>query len=92
MKKRMPESIDEKAQARRRRDSWKSAIVTTVWLLLAASVLLLLRQRYVSDGFGRAVIAIIALLDVGMAIPVWISLKIRLKEIEGGEEDAAAQY
>ena len=35
---------------------------------------------------------IAGLLELGMIIPVWILLKIRLKEIEGGEEDAAAQY
>ena len=35
---------------------------------------------------------IAGLLELGMIIPVWILLKTRLKEIEGGEEDAAAQY
>jgi len=35
---------------------------------------------------------IVGLLELGMIIPVWILLKTRLKEIEGGEEDAAAQY
>lgn len=35
---------------------------------------------------------IAGLLELGMIVPVWILLKTRLKEIEGGEEDAAAQY
>jgi len=35
---------------------------------------------------------IAGLLELGMIVPVWILLKTRLKEIEGGEEDAATQY
>ena len=35
---------------------------------------------------------IAGLLELGMIVPVWILLKTRLKEIEGGEEDVAAQY
>jgi len=38
-----------------------------------------------------AVMRIAGLLELGMIVPVWIILKTRLKEIEGGEEDAA-QY
>ena len=42
--------------------------------------------------FWSAVMLIAGLLELGMIVPVWILLKTRLKEIEGGEEDAAAQY
>ena len=85
-----PKNID--AQARRRRDAWKSVIIATVWLILSACVLLYLRHTYVPEGIGSAVMLIIAVLDLGALIPIWILLKTRLKEIEGGEEDAAAQY
>ena len=66
--------------------------VATVWMLLSASMLLLLRHYYVPEGFWSAVMLIAGLLELGMIVPVWILLKTRLKEIEGGEEDAAAQY
>ena len=88
----MQRNINEEAQKDRRPDAWKSAIIATVWMLLSASMLLLLRHYYVPEGFWSAVMLIAGLLELGMIIPVWILLKTRLKEIEGGEEDAAAQY
>ena len=88
----MPSNTNGEAQKQRRRDAWKSAIIATVWMLLSASMLLLLRHFYVPKGFWSAVMLIAGLLELGMIVPVWILLKTRLKEIEGGEEDAAAQY
>ena len=88
----MPENINENAQRQRRRDAWRSVILASIWLIVASTVLLYLRNRFVPDGFWSAVMLIISLLELGMLIPVWILLKTRLKEIEGGEEDAAAQY
>ena len=88
----MPSNTNEQAQKQRRRDAWKSTIVASVWMLLSASLLLLLRHIYVPEGFWSAVLLIAGLLELGMIIPVWILLKTRLNEIEGGEEDAAAQY
>ncbi len=88
----MPSNTNKEAQKQRRRDAWKSAVVATVWFALSASVLLTLRHLYVPEGIWSAVMLIASLLELGMIIPVWILLKIRLKEIEGGEEDAAAQY
>ena len=88
----MPSNTKGEAQKQRRRDAWKSAIIATVWMLLSASMLLLLRHYYVPEGFWSAVMLIAGLLELGMIVPVWILLKTRLKEIEGGEEDAAAQY
>ena len=88
----MPGNTNESAQKRRRRDAWKSTIFATAWMILSASILLLLRKMYVPEGFWCAVLLIVGILELGMIIPVWILLKTRLKEIEGGEEDAAAQY
>ena len=88
----MPSNTNGEAQKQRRRDAWKSAIIATVWMLLSASMLLLLRHFYVPEGLWSAVMLIAGLLELGMIVPVWILLKTRLKEIEGGEEDVAAQY
>ena len=88
----MPSNTNGEAQKQRRRDAWKSAIIATVWMLLSTSMLLLLRHYYVPEGFWSTVLLVAGLLELGMIIPVWILLKTRLKEIEGGEEDAAAQY
>ena len=88
----MPKSIDNEAQRKRRRGAWQSVIFATAWLLLSACVLLYLRYRYVPEGIWNAIMLIASMLELGMLIPVWILLKTRLKEIEGGEEDAATQY
>ena len=86
----MQRSIDENAQRKRRKDAFQSAAVSTLLLVLSAGVLLFLRSQ--TEGFWNAVLLILSVLELGMVIPVWILLKTRLKEIEGGEEDAAAQY
>ena len=86
----MQENINEAAQAKRRKEAWQSAVSSTLVQLVSGVVLLALR-RYCGD-FWQAVLLILAVLDLGMVIPIWILLKTRLKEIEGGEEDAAAQY
>ena len=88
----MQRNIDEEAQHRRRREAWQSVIFYTIMLLLTGFGLLFLRWYYRIDGFGGVVMMIGALLELGMLIPIWILLKVRLKEIDGGEEDAAAQY
>lgn len=88
----MPGNIDEQAQRRRRKEAWYSAAVSTAWLLVSAAVLLYLRHRFVPEGIWSVVMALLITLELGMIIPVWILLKTRLKEIEGGEEDEASKY
>ncbi len=88
----MPRSIDPVAQARRKKEAKQSAMISSLWLLGSGGLVLFLRYFYHITGFWGAVLLIFAVLDLGMIIPVWILLKTRLKEIEGGEEDAAAQY
>lgn len=85
-------NIDEAAQARRKKDAWQSAVTTTLLRLGMATLLLLLRWYHHMEGVGGSVMLIIALVELGTVVPVWILLKTRLREIEGGEEDAAAQY
>ena len=50
----MPSNTNGEAQKQRRRDAWKSAIIATVWMLLSASMVLLLRHFYVPEGFWSA--------------------------------------
>ena len=79
------------AQARRRKDAWHSAVSATV-VRLALSALLVWLWRRSGGGLLRAALLGLALYNMGTIVPVWILLKTRLKEIEVGEEDAAAQY
>ena len=88
----MRSNTDGEAQRKRRQGAWQSVIITTIWLLLSAFVLLYLRHVYGPEGIWSAVMLIASLMELGMIIPVWILLKTRLQEIEGGEEDVAAQY
>ncbi len=88
----MPRNINEAAQRKRRKDAWHSAIISSVILLVSGAVVLALLWHYQVEGFLGAVLLVYSVLELGMLIPVWILLKTRLKEIEGGEEDEASQY
>ena len=85
-------NIDEDAQLRRRKDAFHSALVSSLMLFIPAAVILLLLRYYAVGGFWGTVLRIISVLELGAIVPVWILLKTRLEEIEGGEEDAAAEY
>ena len=76
----------------KKRDALKSACIYTLLCLAAPALLLHLRCRYCPEGLLGTVLLIISLLDLGLIVPIWISFKERIKEIEGGEEDAAAEY
>lgn len=86
----MPKNIE--GQRERRKGAFLSTWIATGWILFYAAVMLSLRHIYLRGSFWGAVLLIISILELGMLIPVWINLHTRLKEIEGGEEDAAAQY
>ena len=74
-----PANTDSPSQSARRKNA----------ILGAASSALM---RLASAGFVSKLMLIIIVLDLGSVPLIWISLKTRLKEIQGGEEDAAAQY
>ena len=80
------------ARKKHRSGAIQSAVVSAGLMILSGVALLALRGVYQVEGFWGAVLALAAVLDLGMTVPVWILLRTRLKEIEGGEEDAAAQY
>ncbi|MBP3508634.1 hypothetical protein [Oscillibacter sp.] len=78
-------------QASRRKSALWSAVSNTVIQLVSAAAVLWCRG-VVDSAALSVVLLVIALVNLGTIVPVWISFRIRLKEIEGGEEDAAAEY
>ncbi len=80
------------SQARRRKNAILGALSSTVMRLTAAVLLLWLRYGRDPASLIAKLFLIIIVLDLGSIPFIWISLKTRLKEIQGGEEDAAAQY
>ena len=83
----MPGNIE-----RRKRQAVLSALVNGCWLVLSAVVVLWLRQLLQSREILSVLLAVIASADMLMLLPLAVSLRQRLKEIEGGEEDEARQY
>ena len=57
-----------------------------------AAVLLWARLQGGVPGVVSLLLLVLAIADLGAIVPIWINFRIRLKEIEGGEEDAAAEY
>ena len=88
----MPENTDSPAQRRRKKDALQSALVSSAWMALSAAALAVLSSIFVKNTLVRTILTIVSLMELGMIVPVWILYKTRLKEIEGGEEDAASQY
>ena len=88
----MPNNTDSPAQRRRKKDALQSALVSSGWMGLSGVALLVLSTVFVETPLVRTMLTIVSLLELGMIVPVWILYKTRVKEIEGGEEDAASQY
>ena len=88
----MPNNTDSPAQRRRKKDALQSALVSSGWMGLSGVALLVLSSIFVETPLVRTILTIVSLLELGMIVPVWILYKTRLKEIEGGEEDASSQY
>ena len=86
----MPKSTD--TRPRRRKQAILSAIVSGGWLLISAAVILYLRTKFVPDGIGSVLLAVAAGFEAMMLIPLGFSLRARLHEIQGGEEDEARNY
>ena len=89
-----PKNTEPQTERQRalRRGAVRSAVFHTAVQLVSAAVVLWVRAGLDPAGFFAKLLLVIIVLDIGGILPVWISLKARLKEIEGGEEDAAAQY
>ena len=88
-----PENTDMASrQAQRRKNAVWGAVASSVLRMLTAWACLWMRSGASAGGFVSKLLLIVIVLDLGSILPIWISLRTRLKEIEGGEEDAAAQY
>ena len=89
-----PKSTDglTPSQRQRRKNAVWGAVISSFFRLLSAAALLWLRASLDPAGFVSKLMLIIIVLDLGSVPLIWISLRTRLKEIQGGEEDAAAQY
>ena len=85
-----PENTE--AQALRRKNAVRGAVSSTAVRVVAALVLLWLRAGLDPGGLTAKLLALLIVFEVGTILPIWINLKTRLREIKGGEEDAAAQY
>ena len=80
------------SQSARRKSAILGAMSSTLLRLTAVVIMLWLRAGLDPAGFTAKVLLILIVLDLGSVPLIWISLRTRLKEIQGGEEDAAAQY
>ena len=86
----MPENTE--FRTRQRRQAILSAVTSGGWLLLSAAIMLIVRAHFVPEGIGSVILAAAAGLEALMLIPLGFSLKARLQEIQGGEEDEARNY
>ncbi len=68
----------------------RGAVSSTVFQLAAAGLLLWLRTGM--DGVLSMLLLILAVSNIITVVPMWVSLRERLREIEGGEEEEAGQY
>ena len=66
--------------------------VNVVSAQLVTAALLLWCRGHADSAALSMVLLVISIIDLGAIVPIWIVLYNRLKEIEGGEEDAAAEY
>ena len=80
------------SQAARRKSAIWGAVISTLLRLAEVATLFWLRESLAPGGFTAKLFLILIVLGLGSIPLIWISLKTRLKEIQGGEEDAAAQY
>ena len=81
-----------KSQQARRKSAILGAVSSTLIRLTAVVIILWLRASLDPAGFTSKILLIIIVLDLGSIPLIWVSLRARLKEIQGGEEDAAAEY
>ena len=77
---------------RSRKNAILGAASSALMRLASAALLLWLRVSLEPTGFLSKLLLVVIVFDLGSVPLIFISLKTRLKEIQGGEEDAAAQY
>ncbi len=75
-----------------RRNSIVSALCSGGWLMLCAAAELAVRHIWFPDGAVSAALLILAVWNLVCLLPLALSLRRRLKEIQGGEEYEARHY
>ena len=88
----MPANIDRPSQAQRKKEAFQSAFFSSVTRAAVALALIWLGVRNHSGTTLGVVFVVLAAVNLGTIVPTWKVYKSRVKEIEGGEEDAAAEY
>ena len=86
-----PENTDSPARRARKREAVWGAVGYVLVQLLAAAVLLAGRL-FVEAGWLDVLLLVLAAADLLSIPPVFLVLRQRIKEIEGGELDAAGKY
>lgn len=76
----------------RRRKAFQSALLSAFVLVLAAGATLWLQRTFWPTGVLANLLPYTAFLYILLLLPLAVSLRSRLKEIEKGEEDEASQY
>ena len=87
----MPSSSDVK----KRRGALLSALVVLLWLTGLVTVVVFAAMEAARDGAigaGALLVLLYGTLGGAAMVGILIALRQRLREIEGGEEDDAAQY
>ena len=79
-------------QAVRRKNAILGALSSGLLRLTVVIVLVWMRFSLDPAQFMSKLLLVLIVLDLGSIPFIFISLKTRLKEIQGGEEDAASQY
>ena len=87
-----PANTESKSQQARKRSAILSAVSSTLMRMTSVVLLLWMRAGRDPAALLSKVFLILIVFCLGSIPLILISLKTRLKEIEGGEEDAAAQY
>lgn len=86
-----PKNI-EAAKARRKRDAVRSVALFALFQSGMAAFMAWLCSLPDCPQWASVLFGVIGALSLGMIVPALLLLKQRFKEIEGGEQDAAAEY
>ncbi len=79
-------------QKKLKKGAWVSAGFSCFWLLVCAGCFWWIRGALPPDNVFARILTVVSSVEVLAVIPVLVNLRARLKEIDGGEFDAASQY
>ena len=88
----MPANTDLSARRRKKKEALQSTVTATLIHVAVAVLMLYLGSKNHSGTTLGWVLVILAIINLVTIFPTWKVYHSRIKEIDGGEEDAAAQY